>query len=249
MNRVVLITGGSRGIGAAIAVLAARDGFDVAINYRSRDDDADRVIEEIKAQGRRALKIKGDVGEAEFIPEMFDRCAAELAVPYGFVANAGIVHQGAPLADTAIADIERVVRVNLTAQIICNREAVRRMAKSRGGQGGVILNMSSIAARLHGVGGLVTYAITKGGMDVLIQGLGKDVAGDGIRVIGLRPGLIDTEIHDDIAGRPGRIAELGPSVPIGRAGTADEVAEAAVWLLSDKASYVTSTFFDVAGGR
>ncbi len=248
MSRVVLITGGSRGIGAAIAVLAARDGFDVAINYRSRDHQADSVVEEIQARGRRAIKIKGDVSDAEFIPSMFDRCEADLGTPYGFVANAGVIHRATPFADMAIDEIERLIRVNLTAQIICNREAVRRMAKSRGGKGGVIINMSSIASRLHGVGGLLVYAITKGGIDVLTQGLGKDVAVEGIRVAALRPGLIDTEIHDDIAG-PGRIAELGPGVPIGRAGTADEVAEAAVWLLSDKASYVTATFFDVGGGR
>lgn len=248
MSRVVLITGGSRGIGAAIAVLAARDGFDVAINYRSRDDEAVKVVQEIEAQGQRALKIKGDVRDRAFVKEMFDRCTAELGLPYGFVCNAGVINRVTSLADMEIEEIERLVDTNLTAALICNREAVRRMSTARGGNGGVIVNMSSIASRLHGMGGTLVYAVTKGGIDVLIQGLGKAVAGEGIRVVGLRPGLIATEIHDD-TGEIGRLDKLGPSVPIGRVGTADEVAESAVWLLSDKASYITATFFDVGGGR
>jgi len=179
---------------------------------------------------------------------MFDRCAAELGPVDAFVSNAGIIHKAAPLADIPVTEIRRIVEVDLTAHLICCREAVRRMSTKRGGQGGAIVLMSSMASELYGAGGFLPYGAAKGGIDVLTMGLGKEVAAEGIRVTGLRPGLIDTEIQEE-TGIENRLARFGPTVPIGRAGSADEVAEAALWLLSDKASYVTGTLFNVSGGR
>ena len=164
---------------------------------------------------------------------MFDRCAAELGPVDAFVSNAGIIHKAAPLADIPVAEIRRIVEVDLTAHLICCREAVRRMSTKRGGQGGAIVLMSSMASELYGAGGFLPYGAAKGGIDVLTMGLGKEVAAEGIRVTGLRPGLIDTEIQEE-TGIENRLARFGPTVPIGRAGSADEVAEAALWLLSDQ---------------
>lgn len=179
---------------------------------------------------------------------MFDETEAKLGRVTAFVSNAGVINVAAPLADTPIEEIRRVIEIDLVAHLICNREAVRRMAKSRGGAGGAIVNISSKAATLFGAGGFIVYGAAKGGIDVLTQGLGREVAADGIRVNALRPGLIDTDIQDD-TGIENRIAKFGSTVPMGRAGTAMEVAEAVLWLLSDRAAYVTGTLFDVSGGR
>jgi NAD(P)-dependent dehydrogenase (short-subunit alcohol dehydrogenase family) len=248
MARVLLVTGGSRGIGAAVCGLGARDGYDVAVNYAGRADAAEAVAVEVRAAGRRAITIRADIADEAAVAAMFDRCAAEIGPVEAFVSNAGIIHPAAPLADIPVAEIRRVVEVDLTAHLICCREAVRRMSTSRGGTGGAIVLMSSMASELFGAGGFIPYGAAKGGIDVLTIGLGKEVAGQGIRVTGLRPGLIDTEIQHD-TGIADRIGRFGPTVPIGRAGTADEVAEAVLWLLSDKASYVTATVFNVSGGR
>lgn len=248
MAKVVLVTGGSRGIGAACCRLAARDGWDVAVNYAGRADAAEAVAEQVRAQGRRAITIQADVADERAVVAMFDRCESELGPLTGLVANAGVIHRATPLMDMPFEEIRRVVDIDLTAQIVCNREAVRRMARSRGGQGGVIVNMSSMAATLGGPGGLIPYACTKGGIDVLTIGLGKEAGPEGIRVVGLRPGLIDTDIQDD-TGIPDRVERMTPNIPLRRGGSADEVAECVVWLLSDKASYVTATLFDVSGGR
>jgi NAD(P)-dependent dehydrogenase (short-subunit alcohol dehydrogenase family) len=248
MAKVLLVTGGSRGIGAAICRLGARDGYDVAVNYAGRADAAEAVASEARAAGRRAVTIQADIADERAVAAMFDRCEAELGPVDAFVSNAGVINKAAPLADIPVAEIRRVVEVDLTAHLVCCREAVRRMSTRRGGRGGAIVVMSSRASELFGVGGFVPYGAAKGGIDVLTIGLGREVAGEGIRVAGLRPGLIDTEMQDD-TGIERRIERFGPTVPLGRSGTAEEVAEAALWLLSDKASYVTATVFDVSGGR
>lgn len=248
MAKVLLVTGGSRGIGAAICRLGAREGYDVAINYAGRAAAAEAVAAEVRAAGRRAITIQGNVADEAAVAAMFDRTTAELGPVDAFVSNAGVIHKAAPLADIPIAEIRRIVDVDLTAHLISCREAVRRMSNKRGGRGGAILLISSMASELYGLGGFIPYGAAKGGIDVLTIGLGKEVAGEGIRVTGLRPGLIDTEIQEE-TGIENRIARFGPTVPLGRSGTVDEVAEAALWLLSDRASYVTATLFNVSGGR
>ncbi len=248
MARTILVTGGSRGIGAAVCRLAARDGYDVAFSYAGRADAAKAVVAEIQGFGRKAFAIQSDIGDPAQVVSLFDQAAREIGYIEAFVSNAGIIHPASPLADMPVEEIKRIVDVDLTAHLVCLREAVRRMARSRGGKGGAIVTMSSMASTLAGVGGFVAYAAAKGGIDVLTTGLGREVAGDGIRVNGLRPGLIDTEMQDD-TGVENRIAKLAPAIPMGRGGTVDEVAEAVLWLLSDKASYVTGILFNVSGGR
>jgi NAD(P)-dependent dehydrogenase (short-subunit alcohol dehydrogenase family) len=248
MGKVVLVTGGSRGIGAAVCRLAARDGWDVAIAYRTRADAAARVAEDVRALGRRAITLACDITDPRSVCALFERTAAELGYVEALVSNAGVIHRAAPLVDIPPEEIRRIVETDLVAHIVCNREAVRRMARSRGGRGGVIVNISSMAPELKGAGGFIPYAAAKAGIDVLTEGLGKEVAHEGIRVNGLRPGLIDTDMQAD-TGVPERIQRFGPTVPLGRAGRPEEVAEAVVWLLSDRASYVAATVFNVSGGR
>lgn len=248
MAKVLLVSGGSRGIGAAICRLGARDGYDVAVNYAGRAEAAEAVAEQVRAAGRRAVTIQGDIADEAAVAAMFDRAAGELGPVSAFVSNAGVIHKASPLADMSVAEIRRIVEVDLTAHLICCREAVRRMSTRRGGAGGAIVLLSSMAAELYGAGGFIPYGAAKGGIDVLTIGLGKEVAGEGIRVTGLRPGLIDTEMQME-TGIEDRMGRFGPTVPIGRGGTVDEVAEAALWLLSDRASYVTATLFNVSGGR
>jgi len=248
MSKVILVTGGSRGIGAACCELAAEHGYDVAVNYAGREDAAAAVADAVRAKSRKAVTIQADVSDDRAVAAMFDETERALGPVTAFVSNAGVINKTAPLADIPVEEIRRIVEIDLTAHLICNREAVRRMAKSRGGQGGAIVNISSMASRLYGAGGFIPYGAAKGGIDVLTAGLGREVAGDGIRVNGLRPGLIDTDIQVD-TGVENRIAKFGGTVPIGRAGTAMEVAEAVIWLLSEHASYVTGTLFDISGGR
>lgn len=245
---VMLVTGGSRGIGAACCRLGARDGYDVAINYAGRADAAEAVAEEVRARGRRACTIRGDITDPAAVAAMFDEAQSRLGHVDAFVSNAGIIHRAAPLMDIPVEDIARVIEVDLTGHLYSMREAVRRMARSRGGRGGAIVAISSMASELYGAGGFIPYAAAKGGVDVLVMGLGKEAAPEGIRVNGLRPGLIDTDIQDD-TGVENRVARFGPTVPLGRGGTVDEVAEAVLWLLSEKASYVAGTLFNVSGGR
>jgi NAD(P)-dependent dehydrogenase (short-subunit alcohol dehydrogenase family) len=242
------VTGGSRGIGAAICRLAAQDGWDVAFSYAGRADAARAVVAEIHGLGRKAVAIKSDVTDPVQVTALFDQAAKEIGYIDAFVSNAGIIHKASPLADMPVEEIKRIIDVDLTAHIISLREAARRMGKSRGGKGGAIVCISSMASELAGIGGFVPYAAAKGGIDVLTVGLGKEVAADGIRVTGVRPGLIDTDMQDD-TGIENRIARLAPNIPMGRGGTVAEVAEAVLWLLSDKASYVTATLFNVSGGR
>ena len=220
----------------------------MAINYAGKAAAAERVADNVRAAGRRAVTIQGDINDAGAVVRMFDVTEAELGPVAAFVSNAGVINQTAPLAEIPVEEIRRIIDIDLTAHLICNREAVRRMALSRGGKGGAIVNISSKAATLFGAGGFIPYGAAKGGIDVLTQGLGREVAHDGIRVNALRPGLIDTDIQDD-TGVANRVETFGPTVPIGRAGTAMEVAHAVLWLLSDEAAYVTGTLFDVSGGR
>lgn len=248
MRRIVLVTGGSRGIGRAVCRLAAARGYDVAVNYQGRAEAAEAVAAEVRAAGGRALTVQADVADPIAVERMFDTVAAGLGQLDALVNNAGIINRAAPLAEMPIETIQSVIRVDLLGAFWCAREAARRMARSRGGRGGVIVNMSSMAAVFAGAGGFLPYGAAKAGVDALTEGLGKEVAGDGVRVCGLRPGLIATEIQDD-TGIPGRLEKLGPSVPIGRVGQPEEVAEAVLWLLSDAASYVTATSFNVSGGR
>ena len=248
MAKTLLVTGGSRGIGAAVCKQAARDGYDVAFSYAGRSDAAKDVVAAIEGLGRKAVAIKSDIADPAQVVSLFDRAAQEIGYIDAFVSNAGIIHKTSPLADMAVEEIKRIIDIDLTAHVICLREAVRRMGKSRGGKGGAIVTISSMASELYGIGGFVPYGAAKAGIDVLTVGLGKEVAGDGIRVTGVRPGLIDTDMQD-ATGIENRIARLASGIPMGRGGSVSEVAEAVLWLLSDKASYVTATLFNVSGGR
>ncbi len=209
---VVLVTGGSRGIGAACCRLAAREGYDVAVNYAGRAEAAEAVAEEVRAQGRRACTIKGDIADPAQVAAMFDEATSELGYIDALVSNAGIINRSAPLMDIPVEEIRRVIDVDLTGHLYSTREAVRRMARSRGGKGGAIVVISSMASKLAGAGGFVPYAAAKGGIDILVEGLGKEAASEGVRVTGLRPGLIDTDIQVD-TGIENRIERFGPTVP------------------------------------
>ena len=245
---VCLVTGGSRGIGAACCKLAARDGFDIAINYRSRADEAEKVADAVRAQGRKAIILQGDTTAPETIKALFDETERQLGPVTGFVSNSGIIHEAAPLWELDYDLIRQVVDTDLTAHLWACGEAVRRMSTKRGGKGGSIVVMSSAASKLAGAGGFVPYGAAKAGTDILTLGLAREAAAEGIRVNALRPGLIETEIHNDTGDRE-RLKKLAPGVPMGRTGSAEEVAETAVWLLSDKSSYVTAAIIDVTGGR
>ena len=247
MTNVMIVTGGSRGIGAATARLAAERGYAVVVNYVLNADAADDVVGAIEAKGGRAIAVKGDVGEECDIRALFE--AADRFGRLGcLVNNAGIVYRAQTVAEMEFARIDRMMRVNVTGSILCAREAVRRMARSRGGAGGAIVNISSVAAKLGGSGQYVDYAASKGAIDTFTVGLAKEVVEDDIRVYGVRPGIIDTEIHAS-GGQPHRVADLAPSLPMKRAGTGEEVARAILWLASSEASYSTGAILDVSGAR
>ena len=248
MNQVLLITGGSRGIGAATARLAARRGWAVAVNYASQAAAADEVVQAIRAEGGRAIAVQADVGDEAQVLAMFDQVDAELGPLGGLVNNAGVVDMQARVDQMTVARLERMLRINVIGSIICAREAVRRMSTRHGGRGGVIVNLSSAAARLGSPGQYVDYAASKGAIDSFTIGLAKEVADEGIRVNAVRPGLIETEIHAS-GGLPHRATQLASTVPMKRTGSADEVANAIVWLLSEESSYATASFVDVTGGR
>lgn len=248
MEQVLLITGGSRGIGAATALLAARRGYAVAVNYASQPLAADEVVRAIRAEGGTAITVQADVGDEAQVVAMFAKVDAELGRLTALVNNAGVVDVQARVDQMSVARLERMLRINVIGSFVCAREAVRRMSTRHGGAGGVIVNLSSAAARLGGPGQYVDYAASKGAIDTFTLGLAKEVADEGIRVNAVRPGLIDTDIHAS-GGQPGRAAELAPGVPMKRVGSAQEVAEAIVWLLSPESSYTTATVLDVTGGR
>jgi len=241
---LMLITGGSRGIGAATARRAARAGYDVCINYMARDRDAEAIAAECRALGARALCVRADVSSERDVERLFATACDTFGPLRCLVNNAGVV---APLArlDTFSAErVRRVFEINVVGAIVCAREAVRRMSTRHGGNGGAIINISSVAATLGGPDEYVDYAASKGAIDTLTIGLGKEVAREGVRVNAVRPGLIETEIHE-----AGRVARLADSIPVGRGGTPDEVAAVVLWLASDEASYVTASVVTCAGGR
>ena len=247
-DRIVLVTGGSRGIGAATALLCAREGHDVAVNYARDEQAAERVAAQVRALGRRAITIGADVSREADVLRMFERVDAELGPLTALVNNAGVVDVAARVDEMGIDRLARMFGINVIGSIVCAREAVRRMSTKHGGEGGAIVNLSSVAARLGAPGQYVDYAAAKGAIDTFTLGLAREVATEGIRVNAVRPGIIETGIHAS-GGQPDRAAQMAPLVPMQRAGSADEVAQAIVWLLSDAASYATGALIDVTGGR
>ena len=247
-DKVLLVTGGGRGIGAATARLAAAQGWAVAVNYAANSLAADEVVRAIRASGGTAMAVQADVADEAQVLKMFERIDAKLGRLTGLVNNAGVVAEALPVAEHSVARWRRLFDINVIGSLLCAREAVRRMGTAYGGAGGSIVNLSSSAARLGSPHEYVDYAATKAAIDAFTIGLAKEVAPQGIRVNAVRPGLIDTDIHAS-GGRPNRVQELTPHVPMGRGGTADEVAQLIVWLLSDAASYTTMSLIDVSGAR
>jgi len=248
MSKVLVVTGGGRGIGAATALLAAKRGYAVAVNYLKNSEAADRVVEKIAKAGGRALAIAADVSVEEDVVAMFAETDRMLGRVTGLVNNAGIVDLRSRVEDMSAERIQRMLAVNVTGSFLCAREAVKRMSSRNGGNGGAIVNVSSVAARLGGPGDYVDYAASKGAIDSFTIGLAKEVGGEGIRVNAVRPGVIRTEIHAT-SGDPGRVDRIASSTPLLRAGEAEEIARSIVWLLSDEASYITGALLDVSGGR
>ena len=248
MKPVLLVTGGSRGIGAATARLAAQAGWAVAVNYTQNSQAADEVVRAIRADGGQAISVQADVGDEAQIMAMFAQVDAKLGRLSGLVNNAGIVDLPSRVDEMSWARLERMMRINVLGSMVCAREAVRRMSTRHGGQGGAIVNLSSAAAKLGAPNQYVDYAASKGAIDSMTVGLTKEVAAEGIRVNGVRPGIIDTDIHAS-GGLPDRAKEMAPQLPMRRAGTSEEVAQAIVWLLSDAASYTTGSCIEVTGGR
>lgn len=248
MNPTLLITGGSRGIGAATALLAAQRGYAVAVNYTANSLAADDVVRQIRASGGHAITVQADVAVEAQVMAMFEKIDAKLGRLTALVNNAGVVDVAARVDEMTVARLKRMFDINVLGSFLCAREAVKRMSTRHGGAGGSIVNVSSVAARLGGSGQYVDYAASKGAIDTLTVGLAKEVAMEGIRVNAVRPGIIETEIHAS-GGQPDRARAMAPLVPMQRAGTALEVAQAIVWLLSDESSYTTGSLLDVTGGR
>lgn len=248
MNRILLVTGASRGIGAAAAIQAAQAGWDVAVNYQRDEASAQKVAQAVRDSGRRSLVVQADVGVESEVMRMFAEVDHGLGRLTDLVNNAGVVDQPSRVDEMSLARLQRMWAINITGSFLCAREALRRMSRRHGGTGGVIVNLSSAAARLGAPGQYVDYAASKGAIDAFTLGLAREVAAEGVRVNGVRPGIIDTDIHAS-GGLPDRAAQMAPSVPMQRAGSADEVAQAIVWLLSQASSYTTGAVIDVTGGR
>jgi len=248
MSPIALITGASRGIGAATALLAARHGWDVAVNYSTNEDAAGEVVQAVQALGQRAIAVQADVADETQVLAMFARVDAGLGRLRALVNNAGVVDRAQRLQDMDLARWRRMFDINVMGSFLCAREAVRRMSIAEGGRGGSIVNVSSSAARLGAAHQYVDYAAAKGAIDVMTLGLAHEVGPQGIRVNAVRPGLIETDIHAS-GGQPDRVARLAASLPLQRGGTAQEAAEAIYWLMSDHSSYCTAAIIDCSGGR
>jgi NAD(P)-dependent dehydrogenase (short-subunit alcohol dehydrogenase family) len=246
-DRVAIITGGSRGIGRATAIAAAARGFKVCVGYATNETAAREVVAQIESSNGKAIAVKCDVGSESDIMALF-KAGDGFGTLGALVNNAGIIGTTSRVDEMSAERIQRMMAVNVTGSMLCAREAVKRMSTRHGGKGGVIVNLSSVAARLGAPNTYVDYAASKGAIDSFTVGLGHEVAGEGIRVAAIRPGLIDTEIHAS-GGDPDRAHRLSHMVPMQRVGTSDEIANAIVWLMSDEASYVTSAILDVSGGR
>lgn len=243
MAKVMIVTGGGRGIGAATARLAAQQGYAVCVNYAR-----DRASAEALAREIQGIAVQADVAVESQVIKLFEETDRQLGPLSVLVNNAGIVDRAARVDELSAARIERMFAVNVTGSLLCAREAVKRMSTRHGGKGGAIVNVSSVAARIGAPGQYVDYAAAKGAIDVFTLGLSKEVGGEGIRVNAVRPGVIKTEIHAS-GGDPGRAERIGAGAPLGRAGEAEEIARAILWLASDEASYVSGAILDVAGGR
>ena len=248
MERILLVTGGSRGIGAATALLAAQRGYAVAVNYQNNASAAEAVVRQIHEAGQRAIAVQADVADEAQVLRMFDEVDQRLGRLDALVNNAGVVDRAQRIEDMSVERWQRQFATNVIGSFTCAREAVRRMSTRRGGRGGAIVNVSSVAAKLGSANQYVDYAASKAAIDTFTLGLAHEVAGDGIRVNAVRPGVIDTDIHAS-GGQPDRAWRLAPNIPMQRPGTAQEIAQAIVWLLSDEASYTTGAVLDVGGGR
>jgi NAD(P)-dependent dehydrogenase (short-subunit alcohol dehydrogenase family) len=248
VDEVLLVTGGSRGIGAATAVLAARKGYAVAVNYTRGEAAAQEVVATIRAGGGKAVALQGDVADEQQVLALFGEVDRQLGRLTALVNNAGIVDRPERVDEMSLERLKRMFDINVIGSFLCAREAIRRMSTRHGGRGGAIVNVSSAAARLGAPGQYVDYAASKGAIDSMTVGLAKEVAAEGIRVNAVRPGLIETDIHAS-GGLPNRVRDLAHLVPMQRGGSAEEVAQAIVWLLSPEASYTTMSLVEVSGGR
>lgn len=247
-SKVMLITGASRGIGAATARLAAARGYAVCINYRQQQDAAEKLVAEIRADGGEAFAIQADISDENQVAELFKQFDQQFSRLDVLVNNAGMLESQSRLEAIDGARLERVFAANVYGSFYCARQAIQRMSTRRGGNGGAIINLSSIAAKLGAPEEYIDYAAAKGAIDSMTVGLAKELAADGIRVNAVRPGVIDTEIHAS-GGEPGRVERVSKSIPMQRGGQPEEIAEAIMWLASDAASYTSGALLDVAGGR
>lgn len=248
MNKILLVTGGSRGIGAATALLAGQRGYSVCVNYRQNTAAAEKVVKAIEAAGGTAIAVAGDVAVESDVTRLFETCDKRLGAPTALVNNAGILETQTRVEAMDAARLHRIFATNIVGSFLCAREAVRRMSTRRGGSGGAIVNLSSGASRLGSPGEYVDYAASKGAIDTFTIGLAKEVAEEGIRVNAVRAGFIYTDIHAS-GGEPNRVDRVKALVPMKRGGRAEEVASAILWLISDEASYTTGAFIDVTGGK
>ncbi len=248
MNKVALITGSSRGIGAATARLLAQKGYDVCINYLKNHEQAEHLAEQLQQHGVKTLTVQADISQEEEVTRLFKTMDEQLGAVSALVNNAAILLPQMPVEEMTAERINRMMTTNVTSYFLCCREAIKRMALKNGGKGGAIVNVSSAASRIGAANEYVDYAASKGAVDTLTRGLSIEVAGEGIRVNCVRPGFIYTDMHAD-SGEPDRIERIKSVIPLQRGGTAKEVANSIAWLLSDEASYVTGSFIDIAGGR